>query len=150
MDARISAQALFASQGIQIFLGVQRRHAAAAGGSDRLAVDLIHDIAGGEHAGNAGSGGITIKTTLYLYITVFHVKLACKQLRVGRVANGDEYAFGLHFVDFVLLFSAAHLDSGHAGVVAQHFIQGVIPEDFHFAAVGFLDELVGQDFSARK
>src|SRR3712207_5554636 len=35
-------------------LGVERGHAAGAGGGDRLAVDLVHDVATGEHARDAG------------------------------------------------------------------------------------------------
>src|SRR4051812_19466442 len=34
-------------------LGVERGHAAGAGGGDRLAVDLVHHVAAGEDAGHA-------------------------------------------------------------------------------------------------
>ena len=35
----------------EIFLGLERRHAAHAGGGDRLAVDVVGDVAGGIDAG---------------------------------------------------------------------------------------------------
>ena len=37
-------------------LGFQRGHAAHAGGGDRLAVDVVGDVAGGEDAGDRGRG----------------------------------------------------------------------------------------------
>ena len=40
----------------EIFLGIERGHAAGAGGSHRLAVDLVHYVAAGEHPLDAGSG----------------------------------------------------------------------------------------------
>ena len=42
-------------QAVQIVLGVERCHAARAGGGDRLPVDVILDVAAGEHAGDARS-----------------------------------------------------------------------------------------------
>ena len=33
-------------------LGIERGHAAGAGGGDRLAVDFVHHVAAGEHAGD--------------------------------------------------------------------------------------------------
>jgi hypothetical protein len=43
---------------LQKSLRVDRRHAAAAGGGDRLAVDVILHVAAGEDAGNVGLGAI--------------------------------------------------------------------------------------------
>ena len=40
----------------QELLGVERGHAAGAGGGDRLAVDLVHHIAAGKDAGHGGAG----------------------------------------------------------------------------------------------
>jgi hypothetical protein len=42
--------------GDQPAVGLQRRHAAEAGGGDRLAEDVVGDVAGGEHALDAGRG----------------------------------------------------------------------------------------------
>jgi hypothetical protein len=41
-------------QPVQIFIRIQRRHAAAAGGSDGLPVNMVGDITGGEHPREAG------------------------------------------------------------------------------------------------
>ena len=43
-------------------LGLERRHAAQAGGGHRLAEDLVGDVAGGEDAGNAGRGRIRLRS----------------------------------------------------------------------------------------
>ena len=45
---------------LQIAVGIERGHAAGAGRGDGLAVDVIGDIAGGEHARQAGRGGIAL------------------------------------------------------------------------------------------
>src|SRR5581483_2723399 len=41
-------------------LGLQRRHAAHAGGGHRLAEHLVLHVAGGEHAGNLGRGAVRL------------------------------------------------------------------------------------------
>ena len=43
---------------IQVPLGIQRRHAAGAGGSHGLPVDMVAHVAGGEDARHAGRRGM--------------------------------------------------------------------------------------------
>jgi len=38
---------------VEIVLGVERRHASAAGGGDRLPIDVVLHVAAGKHAGHA-------------------------------------------------------------------------------------------------
>ena len=43
-------------------LGFERRHAAQAGGGHRLAIDVVGDVAGGEHARHRGRGRIAARS----------------------------------------------------------------------------------------
>src|SRR5215472_8349558 len=69
--------------------GLERGHAALPGGGDRLAIDVVGDVAGGKHAGYRGCGrerrGLDVARGL-------HVQLSHEQLGGGRVADSDEYA----------------------------------------------------------
>src|SRR5262245_50166130 len=69
--------------------GLERGHAALPGGGDRLAIDVVGDVARGKHAGHRGCGrerrGLDVAGGL-------HVQLPDEQFGGGRVADGDEYA----------------------------------------------------------
>ena len=75
-------------------LGFERRHAAQAGGGDRLAVDVVGDVAGGEHAGHRGRGRVRRRLDVAGRL---HLDLAGEQLGRRRVADGDEDAVDRHF-----------------------------------------------------
>ena len=49
---------------VEIFVGIERRHAAGAGRGDRLAIDVVGDVAGGEHARHAGLRGVAAEARL--------------------------------------------------------------------------------------
>src|SRR5262249_29092385 len=74
--------------------GLERGHAALPGRGDRLAVDIVSHIAGGEDAGHRGRGrvrrGFDVARGL-------HVKLPGNELRRRGVADGDEDAVGGNF-----------------------------------------------------
>src|SRR6185503_9114410 len=63
-------------QAIQVLLGVERGHAAAAGAGDGLAVHMVLDVAGGEHARHAGGRGEALAAAAGDDIAVFHLELA--------------------------------------------------------------------------
>src|SRR5689334_1574137 len=71
----------------QVVLGVQGRSTAAAGGGDRLAVGVVHQVAAGEDAGQVGPGAPALGEDVAL---VVQVDLATEQLGAGVVADGDE------------------------------------------------------------
>src|SRR4051812_25015591 len=77
-------------------LGVESGHAAGAGGGDRLAVDLVHDVAAGEDSGHAGIGGSGFDLDIAVRI---ELQLAAEQFGRRRVADGDEAAFRLDPAD---------------------------------------------------
>src|SRR5690606_13304723 len=64
---------------VQEPLRVQRGHAAKAGRGDRLAVVLVGDVAGGEHALDRGFGGAAAQARTDLQVAVVHRQLALEQ-----------------------------------------------------------------------
>src|SRR3546814_5574065 len=75
---------------VQKPLRIQRRHAAEAGRSDRLAVVLVGHVAGGEHALDRSLRGAAAEPGADLQVTVVHRQLALEQAGVGRMSDGDE------------------------------------------------------------
>src|SRR3954470_21641496 len=69
-------------EGIEVLLGVERRHAAGAGAGHRLPVDVILDVAGGENALHAGCGGEALAPAAGDDIAVFHFELAGEKLGI--------------------------------------------------------------------
>ena len=76
--------------GGQPAFGVERRHAAAAGRGDRLAIIIVGHVAGGKHALDAGVGAER-DGPLDVFL-VGQLQLAFEKGRVGRVADGQEHA----------------------------------------------------------
>ena len=76
--------------GSQIFLGVERGHAAGPRGGDRLTVDLVHHVAAGEHARDAGAGRAGLDLDIAIAV---EFELAFEQLGRRRVADRNERAF---------------------------------------------------------
>src|SRR5690606_28590309 len=77
---------------VEELLRIQRRHAAEAGRSDRLAVDLVGDVAGREHPRHRGLGRTALQPGADLDVPAVHLQLALEQRGVGRMADGHEEA----------------------------------------------------------
>src|SRR5579871_1933014 len=77
-------------------LGLERAHAAHAGGGDRLAEHLVLDVARREHAGHVGRRRIRRRADVALGV---HVELAAKQLGRRRVADRHENALDRKLVE---------------------------------------------------
>src|SRR5918996_3288225 len=69
-------------------LRFQRRHAAAARRGDRLAEDLVLDVAGGEHAGHTGHRAVRRRDHVAVPV---HLQLALDQPGRRVVADRDEH-----------------------------------------------------------
>ncbi len=138
---RVTRRTLF--NFLQITIRVQRRHAAGAGGGDRLAIDMILHVAGGEHARNTGGGGIALVAGLGLDVTAVHFQLPLEEGGVGGVTDGDEHALHGEF----LFLAALVLDAqaGDAVLVTEDFVHFVVPFDGYVAALGFGHELVDEN-----
>src|SRR5579859_6965399 len=69
-----------AGENVEVLVGVERRHATGTGGGDRLAVHLVHHVAGGENAGDAGGGGVPFDAALHHDVAVLHLELVLEEL----------------------------------------------------------------------
>src|SRR3954469_2004821 len=106
---------------IQVLLGVERCHAPGAAARHRLPVDVILDVAGGEHALYAGCGGEALAPAAGDDIAVFHFELTGEELGVRRVPDGDEESLGGDVLDLAGL-ELAYAHAGDSGRVAQHVV----------------------------
>ena len=73
---------------LQIPLRIDRRHAAGAGGGNRLAVDMVLDIAAGKDTGDIGLGAVVGEDVSGR----IEIELADEQFGIGLMADGDEQA----------------------------------------------------------
>ena len=71
--------------------GLERRHAAEAGGGDRLAEDIVRDVAGGENAFDARRGRAGARQHVAVRL---ERELAAHQFARRRVADRDEDSVG--------------------------------------------------------
>ncbi|MNL87462.1 hypothetical protein D3C87_2166270 [compost metagenome] len=53
---------------------------------------MVSHITGGKHAGDGRGRGIALAAALDHQIAVTHFQLACEQVGVGFVADGDKHA----------------------------------------------------------
>src|SRR5690606_4851465 len=120
-------------------------HAAETGRGDGLAVDVVGDVAGGEHARHAGLRGHARGTGLDAHVAVLHVQLADEDVRVRLVADGDEHGAELDVAGFAALH-VAHAHALHFAAVTQYFVEHVVPEYFDVAVALLLEQLFLQDF----
>src|SRR5215467_5632677 len=120
--------------------GFERCHAALTGGGYRLAVDVIGNVARGEHAGHRGRGrerrGLDVTRGL-------HIDLPYEQFGCGSVADGDEYAVG------PMLAKRAGFDVAQDGsihlewvLLAHHLLQHRVPDHRN---LGILEQPILQD-----
>src|SRR5262245_9671034 len=68
-------------------LGIDGRHAAAAGGGDRLAIAVVLHVACREHPGDAGLGRLVLRQQVAVLV---HLETAAEEGGVRLVANGHE------------------------------------------------------------
>src|SRR5690606_32595407 len=119
-------------------------HAAEAGRGDRLAVVLVGHVAGGEHALDRGGGGVAAQPRADGDVAVVHRQLTIEQAGVGLVADGDEEAVGGD-VGGAAVQGRPDPDAGHAGGVAQHLVDGVVPNRLDLAGLDLGEQLVVHD-----
>ena len=114
---------------------------------DRLSPEAreeIGHVAGREHARNAGGRGAAVDARANAQVAVLHVELAIEQLRVRRMADGDEHTHQRNLARAAVVdMTDAH--AGDAGFVAQDFVECVVPDQFDLAGRGFLEQLVLHD-----
>ena len=89
---------------IQIFLCVQCCHAAEPRRGHSLSIDMVAHVAGGKHARDAGSRGITLGAAVDTNVAVFHLQLIVKHIGVRLVAYGDKYTGQVQLADTGILY----------------------------------------------
>src|SRR6516165_12046916 len=110
----------------KVALGFQCGHAALASGGNRLAVDVVRHVTGGEHTGDRGRcrerGGLDIARGL-------HFQLSGEQLRSRGMADGHEHAIDRPPADRACFDIAKnrprHLERAF---LANHLIERTIPD----------------------
>ena len=113
---------------------------------------MVGHVTGREHARHAGRRGVAVGAAADVDVAPVHLELAVEDARVGRVADRDEHAGQFHVRGLPGL-DALHAHSGHPGIVAQHFLEHVVPHDGDLAgglAVenALLQNLLGAQFVA--
>ena len=68
---------------VEVFVRIERSHAAGSGGGDGLTIHVIGHVASGEYTGNAGGGGGAVSAALDDDVAVTHVELAAKMPVLG-------------------------------------------------------------------
>src|SRR5476651_2413927 len=127
-------------QVVQVFFRVQRRHAARAGAGHGLAIYVVLYVSRREYAGYAGGGRIALVTAAGEDVAVLHFELPLEDLRIGRVADGDEQSMNPEVLGNAAL-GVLDAYSGDTGFVPKHLIKHAVPLDADVAALGLRHEL---------
>src|SRR3546814_5404586 len=80
---------------------------------------MVHDIAGCEHVGNAGGGGIAAAAGLHADVAAVHFQLAFEHRRIRRVADRDEHTLERD-VARAAIFLIPDAHAGHARRSEEH------------------------------
>ena len=89
--------------------------------------------------------GIAIGAAPHVYVSIAHIQLAFEQLRVRRVSDRDEHTGQLDLL-LALAVGAFDPDTGNAGLIAQDFVEDVIPRQADITAGRFVEQLLLQHF----
>ena len=81
---------------------IKRGHAPSPSAGARLTVNMVHDVATGKYARNAGFGRLPFEPTAHFYIAAGHIEMPLENAGIGLVADCDENA-----VQFDILRAAA-------------------------------------------
>src|SRR5215831_9611087 len=87
------------SHAFEVFLRIDRRHASASGGRDRLSVDVILDVARGEDPRNTGPASFTRENVAI----VIHLNQPLENLSIGNMSNRHKNAIAFEIGDFTVL-----------------------------------------------
>src|SRR6266702_352723 len=104
-------------------LGVDGRHAARAGGRDRLAIGRVRHVPGREDALDAGGGRRRVRLEV---ADLVHRELALEEPRVRLVADAHEEAADRQDARGVV-DRALEAEAGDGLPVAQHLVDGAVP-----------------------
>lgn len=124
----------------EVALGLDGGFTTFAGGGDGLAIEVVHDVAGGEEAGGLGCGALSVGLDVAGVVAVDEV--ACK-LAVRHVADGDEGSADVEFAFFVG-FEVLDFDAGEFVIFARNVGgDGAVPDGLDFFVS---EDAFGHDF----
>src|SRR5258707_681660 len=125
--------------------GLERSHAALAGGCHRLAIDVVGDVARGEYARYGRRGRIWCGLDVARWL---HLDLPGEELGGGRVPDRDEYPVDRALTERIRLDVAEDdaLDLERA-IVAGHLFEHGVPQhvDFRILEQPVLQDLLGAE-----
>src|SRR5207244_5955114 len=102
-------------------------HASGPGRGHRLAVDLVHDVAAGEHARHIGPGGPRFDLDIAVRI---EVELTLEQLGRRLVADRHERSFDLNPADLTRpLVADVEADKRFGFAAASEFDDFAVQDD---------------------
>lgn len=104
---------------------------------------MVSHVTGSEDAFDAGCSRVAFTAAMHHQITVFQGQLAFEQRSVRGVADGDEHAVDGNFVEAAIVVLQTR--TGHAHVVAQHFVEVGVQLEDDLALGDASVELVDQD-----
>ena len=78
-----------------------------------------------------------------------HIELINKQVGIGAVANRNENPHQVHILG-LLVDRGANAHTGDTAGVAEHFIEGLVPEDLDVAGFAALNQAIREDFLGAK
>ncbi len=105
---------------------------------------MVGDVPGRKHSRHAGGGGIAIEAAAHGDVAAAHGELSFEQGGVGGVADGDEQA-GHGEPLCCATGERAQTHTVHAMLIAQHFIDRVVPDHRHPARGHFAKQPLLQD-----
>src|SRR5882724_5668409 len=105
---------------------------------------MILHVARRKHAGYAGRRRATLVAAFGDDVAIYHIDLALEDLRVRRMADGNENTVQRQ-IPRVVVLGRADADAVHAFLVAQYFVQRMVPLELDIARLRFFRQAVDQD-----
>src|SRR5258706_15841903 len=97
-----------------------------------------------KHAGYAGRRRATLVAALGDDVAIHHIDLTLEDLRIRRMADGNENTVQCQ-IPRVVVLGRADADAADAFLVAQYFVQRMVPLELDVARLRFFREAVDQD-----
>ena len=105
---------------------------------------MVCHVPRGEYPRDRSGGGVALGAAFHCDVAVPHGQLSGKDVGVGFVADGDEDSGEVDLLDAAIQ-GTLDLHAGHATVITEDFLEGVVPHQGHVSFLGLVEQLVLQD-----